>query len=43
MKKRFLAVLAVLVAVMLTGCMRVNVGIDVKSDGKADISLLYAM
>ena len=43
MKKRVLAVLAVLVAVMLTGCMRVNVGIDVKSDGKADISLLYAM
>ena len=43
MKKRILACLAVLVAVMLTGCMRVSVGMDIKADGTTDISLLYAM
>jgi len=42
MKKRILACVAVLIAVMLTGCMRVSVGIDIKEDGKADVSMLYA-
>lgn len=42
MKKRILACVAVLIAVMLTGCMRVSVGIDIKEDGTADVSMLYA-
>ena len=43
MKKKILACVAVLIAVMLTGCMRVSVGIDIKEDGKADVSMLYAV
>ena len=42
-KKIILILLAVLTALSLTGCIRVNIDIAVNKNGKADISMLYAM
>ena len=41
-KKILRSLLAAVMAVCLTGCIRVKIDIDVKKNGKADISVLYA-
>ena len=42
--KRFRAVLVTLISMIcLTGCMRFNTTVTVKSNGKLDVSMLYAM
>ena len=42
MKKVLLTVLCVIFVIGLSGCMRFDTTLDIKSDGKADISMLYA-
>ena len=43
MKKVLLTVLCVIFIIGLSGCMRFDTTLDIKSDGKADISMLYAV
>ena len=43
MKKILSIVLLVLCMALISGCMRFNTTIDIKSNGKADLSMLYAV
>ena len=43
MKRVLLTVLCVIFIIGLSGCMRFDTTMDIKSDGKADISMLYAV
>ena len=43
MKKIRLIVITMLLAFIMTGCARINIDINVKSNGKVDMEMLYAM
>ena len=42
MKKHSLVLMFILLAICLTGCMRFNTSITIKSNGKMDVNMLYA-